>query len=402
MRDTWQFFRWLVLALAVAPFAFYLLSIWSAVRFFKRRDDTAKPGKAPFTPPVSILKPCRGLDREAYENFASFCRQDYPGYEILFAVADPADPVVPVIEQVLRDFPAVPARLIRGVASVGPNGKVNKLIRLAVEARYDLMVINDSDVRVGPDYLRSVVAPFRDPSVGATTAMYRAETCGSFGAELEAVGITSQFHAGVLTAWLLEGVNFALGATMACARRALQAIGGFEALADYHSDDYELGSRIAACGYRVELLREPVTLVYGRMSFGEFAEHQLRWALNTRFARPGGHFGLLLTFGLPWSLAAAAVAPAAWVAAAYLASYVVLRTAAAWTVGVWGLGDRLLRRRLWLVPLRDATGFITWVASYFITRIHWRGSEFDIVGGKLVPVGERAEVAGASTAARKA
>jgi ceramide glucosyltransferase len=396
MHEAWQIFRWLLLALAVAPFVFYLISIWSAVSFFRPRDDAVPP----FTPPVSILKPCRGLDREAYENFASFCRQDYPEYEILFAVADAADPVVPVIERVMRDFPGVPMRLIRSVSSVGPNGKVNKLIRLVAEARHDLLVINDSDVRVEPGYLRGVVAPFRDPAVGAATAMYRAETCGSLGAELEAVGITSQFHAGVLVAWLLEGVKFALGATMACTRIALEAIGGFEALAHYHSDDYELGSRIAARGYRVELLREPVTIVYGRMSFREFAAHQLRWALNTRFARPGGHFGLLLTFGLPWSLVAAAVAPGAWIAAAYLSAYVALRFAAAWTVGVWGLGDGLLLRRMWLVPLRDATGFVAWVASYFITRIHWRGSEFNIVDGKLVLVGEREEVAGASTAAR--
>ena len=396
MHEAWQVLRWLLLALAVAPFVFYLISTWSAVSFFRRRDNAVPP----FTPPVSILKPCRGLDREAYENFASFCRQNYPEYEILFAVADAADPVVPVIEQVMRDFPAVPIRLIRSVPSVGPNGKVNKLIRLVAEARHDLLVINDSDVRVEPDYLRGVVAPFCDPAVGAATAMYRAETCGSLGAELEAVGITAQFHAGVLAAWLLEGVKFALGATMACTRKALEAIGGFEALADYHSDDYELGSRIAARGYRVELLREPVTIVYGRLSFGEFAAHQLRWALNTRFARPGGHFGLLLTFGLPWSLVAAAVAPAAWIAAAYLSAYVVLRFAAAWTVGVWGLGDRLLLRRMWLVPLRDATGFVTWVASYFITRIHWRGSEFNIVEGKLVLVREQEEVAGASTATR--
>jgi ceramide glucosyltransferase len=396
MHEAWQIFRWLLLALAVAPFVFYLISIWSALSFFRRRDTAGTP----FTPPVSILKPCRGLDREAYENFASFCRQNYPEYEILFAVADTADPVVPVIEQVMRDFPAVPIRLIRSVPSVGPNGKVNKLIRLVAEARHDLLVINDSDVRVEPDYLRGVAAPFRDPAVGAATAMYRAETCGSLGAELEAVGITSQFHAGVLAAWLLEGVKFALGATMACTRKALEAIGGFKALADYHSDDYELGSRIAARGYRVELLREPVTIVYGRLSFREFAAHQLRWALNTRFARPGGHFGLLLTFGLPWSLAAAAVAPAAWIAAAYLSAYLVLRFAAAWTVGVWGLGDRVLRRRMWLVPLRDATGFATWVGSYFITRIRWRGSEFNVMDGKLVLVREQEEVAGASTPVR--
>jgi len=397
MHAAWTIARWLVLALAVAPFGFYLLSIWSAVSFFRRREPLADDS---FAPPISILKPCRGLDREIYENFASFCRQDYPQYEILFAVAGRQDPVVPVIERVMREFPSPPIRLLDNIPAVGANGKVNKLVRLAAEARYDLLVINDSDVRVSPDYLRRVAASFRDPQVGAATAMYRAETEGSLGADLEAVGISSEFQAGVLSAWRLEGVKFALGATMACTRKALEAIGGFEALADYHSDDYELGSRIAARGYRVELLRDPVMLVHGRQTFGEFAAHQLRWALTTRFARPGGHFGLLLTFGLPWSLVAAAIAPAPWIAAAYLGAYLVLRMAAAWTVGVWGLGDSLLRRRMWLIPLRDATGFVTWVASYFWTRIEWRGSAFHVVDGKLVPLDAPSEAVGTGTAAR--
>jgi len=402
MQDAWQILRWLVLALAVCPLVFYVISMWAAVRFF-RRGGANDPGPAEleaFHPPVSILKPCRGLERDACENFASFCRQNYPEYEVLFAVTDASDPIVPAIEQVRRDFPNVPVRLVVGAPVIGPNGKVNKLVRLAAEARYDLLVINDSDVRVDPDYLRRVVAPFSDQHVGAVTAMYRADTCGSLGAELEAVGITSQFHAGVLTAWLLEGVKFALGATMACTRKALEAIGGFEALADYHSDDYELGSRIAGRGYYVALLREPVTLIYGRMTIGEFSRHQLRWALNTRFARPGGHFGLLFTFGLPWTLAAVAAAPAAWVAWAYAAAYVVLRAASAWTVGVWGLGDALLRRRLWLVPVRDAAAFAFWVASYFMTRIRWRGSEFRVVDGKLVPVERSAGMAEAGNSAR--
>jgi len=396
MHGALHFLRWLLLAAATAPFVYYLLAIWSATSFFLRpeaKDDGT------FAPPVSILKPCRTLDPEAYENFASFCRQNYPHYEILFAVADPLDPVAAVIEKVIRDFPSVSIRLIRSAPAVGPNGKVNKLIWMAAEAHYDLLVINDSDVRVTPDYLRHVIAPFRDPRVGATTAMYRAMTHGSLGAELEAVGITSEFQAGVLSAWRLEGVKFTLGATMACTRQALQAIGGFEAIADYHSDDYELGSRIAAAGYRVELLRDPVDLVYGQRSLSEFAAHQLRWALTTRFARPGGHFGLLLTFGLPWTLLAMAVAPARWIGAAYLAAYLVLRMAAAWIVGVWGLRDPLLRRRLWLVPLRDATGFLTWVASYFCNRIEWRGSSFHVVEGKLVPVDAPANATEVETAA---
>jgi ceramide glucosyltransferase len=385
--------RWLILAVALAPFGFYLLAISSALSFFRRKESSDPL----FAPPISILKPCRGIDREAYENFASFCRQDYPLFEILFAVADPLDPAVPVIEQIIRDFPSIPIRLIRSVSALGANGKVNKLVSLAHEARHDILVVNDSDVRVGSDHLRRVAAAFRDPAVGAVTAMYVAQTEGSFGSLLEAVGITSDFHAGVLAAWKLEGVRFALGATMACTRKALEEIGGFEALADYHSDDYELGNRIAGQGYRVALLHDPVTIVYSRQTLGSYFAHQMRWALTTRFARPWGHFGLILTFGLPWSLAAAAVAPNWIVTTAYLAGYAVLRLTTAWVVGVWGLKDDLLRRKLWLVPLRDAFAFAVWVASYFHSRINWRGSEFYVVRGKLIPVEEPPEVVGAPT-----
>ena len=390
LHATLHLLRMILLMLAIAPFGFYLLSIWSAVNFFGVRPQHYDE---PFTPPVSILKPCRGLDPEAYENFASFCRQNYPEFEILFAVGDPKDPAVAAIEQVMRDFPAVPIRLIRSVPAAGPNGKVNKLIQLAKEARYDLLVINDSDVRVTPDYLRKVSAPFRDPRVGAATAMYRAETNGSLGAELEAIGITSEFQVGVLLARQMEGVKFALGATMACTRKALEDIGGFEALALYHSDDYELGSRIAAKGYRVELLRDPVILVHGPQTMRESVSRHLRAALSTRHARPGGHFGRLLTFGLPWSLMAAAVAPTRWVAVLYIGTYVVLRSVTAWIVGVWGLGDRFLQKRMWLVPLRDVAGFFTWVASFFCNQIEWRGSEFHVVEGKLVPRNLPADVA---------
>ena len=397
MLEAWHVVRWLLLALALAPFCYYLLAIASAVSFF-RRPRKGDAARAAFTPPISILKPCRGLDRQAYENFASFCRQDYPQYEILFAVADRADPIVPVIEQIIRDYPKVAVRLVTGAPALGANGKVNKLVRLAAEARYDLLVVSDSDVRVAAEYLHRVAAPFFDAQVGAATAMYRAATPGSLGAELEAIGITSDFQAGVLAARRLEGIKFALGATMACTRKALEAIGGFEAIADYHSDDYELGSRIAAAGYRVELLPDPVTIVYSPLKLGEFAAHQLRWALTTRFARPGGHFGLLFTFGLPWSLLAAALAPAPAVASGYLGTYLGLRLAVAWIVGVWGLHDDLLRRRLWLVPLRDLCWSFTWVASYFCTRIRWRGSAFRVVAGKLVPVAEHSEVAEAETA----
>lgn len=376
--------RWLLLGLACAPFAYYLIAIYSAWRFFSEKRRAAPPRNS--SPPVSILKPVRGLDREAYENFASFCRLDYPEYEILFGVSETEDPAIPVIERLMADFPERRIRLLVGNGLPGTNNKVSKLCRLAQEARYDLLAVSDSDVRVKPDYLRAVVAPFRDPQVGGVTCMYVGLAERQLAAELEAIGVTSDFFAGVLVARQLEGIRFTLGATMATTRQRLEEIGGFEALVDLHSDDFELGNRIAARGYRVELCPEPVATVYPAQSARAYFEHQLRWARTTRLSRPSGYLGLLFTFGLPWSLAAALVAPSAAVAAGYLATYLVLRLFMGWTVGVWGLRDQLLRRRLWLLPLRDALAFAVWLGSFASNRIQWRGVEFLVDKNRMVAV----------------
>jgi ceramide glucosyltransferase len=372
-----------LLVVAVAPAVYSVLVVYAARRFFRRRKNWAAGTEA--LPPVSILKPVRGLDPDAYENFASYCRQNYPDYEILFAVADADDEALPVLERLVRDFPDRQIRILIGVERIGSNNKVNKLCRLVREARHDILVISDSDIRVPPGHLRTVVAPFTDPGVGAVTCVYRSAAENSPGAVLEALSNATDFQAGVLAAWLLEGVHFALGATMAVRRAALEAIGGFEALADHYSDDYETGRRIAALGYRVELCPEPVTTVFPQQSLREGFRHQVRWALTTRHSRPWGHAGLVLTFGLPWSLAAAAVAPTRALAAAYLLSYAILRAAVCWEVGVRGLGDELVRRRWYLVPLRDAVAVGVWVASFFTRRIEWRGSSFYVRNERLVP-----------------
>ncbi len=383
--------RWAVLALALAPLISYLLAIYSAWRFFGARRNGIDASS--YTPPVSILKPVRGLDREAYENFSSFCRQDYPQYEIIFVVCDSDDPAIPVIQRLIQDFPKRSIRLLVGAKEVGSNSKINKLCRLARNARYDLLVASDSDIRVDPDYLRAVVAPFRDARVGVVTCMFRGLADRQLGAELEAVGTASEFFAGVLVARQLEGVKFAMGSTMATTRKHLAEIGGFEALSDQHSDDFELGKRIAACGHQVELSSHIVWTIYPAQTVRSFFEHQLRWARTTRHCRPWGYLGLLLTFGLPWSIAAAAVAPSRILAAAYLGAYLALRFLAAWTVGIWGLKDPVLRRRWWLVPLRDALQFCVWLASFSSNRITWRGNKFVVHRDRMVAVGARPEAA---------
>jgi ceramide glucosyltransferase len=382
--------RWIVLALAIFPFCYYIVCIYAARKFFKSKRNE-KSYAYDFAPPVSILKPVRGLDREAYENFASFCRLEYPDYEILFIVQDESDPAVPVIRKVIAEFPARNIRLFIGMDNLGPSAKVCKLARLASEARTNLFVISDSDVRVEPDYLRMIVEPFRDPKVGVVTALYRGNVSGSLGAYLDCLGASVEFTAGTLVAYELEGSSFALGATMATTREKLEEIGGFEAIADRHSDDFEFGSRIASRGYRVELARKPVWMIWNPQTLWQYLRHELRWTIGLRNIRPAGHAGLFFTQGLALTIAAIAVAPAKPLALAYFCAYIILRFLTAWVVGVWGLQDPVVRRWFWLLPLRDLLAFPVWLASFFVNTIEWRGSRFTISKGRLIPVIRPAE-----------
>jgi ceramide glucosyltransferase len=372
--------RWTLLALALGPLAYYLLAITAALRFFGNKPAVQKD----FAPPVSILKPVRGLDREAYQNYASFCRQEYPEFEIIFGVTEANDPAVPVIEKLMRDFPQCKIRLLIGAEPLGTGDKVNKLCRMIREADHEILIISDSDIRVAPGYLYAVVAPFADAQVGAVTCLYRGITDGSLVSEMEALGNTSDFDAGVLSAWQLGGVDFTLGATMATTKTRVAQIGGFEVLVDHFSDDYELGHRIAALGYRVEVTTFPVFTVFPTQTLAQCFRHQVRWTLTMKHSRPWGHFSLIFTHGLPWAILAAAIAPSAGIAAFYVVGYVVSRSLMAWTVGVWGLGDPILRRKFYLLPVRDAFAFTVWLTSFFQRRIEWRGAKYYIVDKRLV------------------
>jgi ceramide glucosyltransferase len=376
--------RALVLLLAVAPLVYYVAAILAALRFFRRERPRVLPN---YAPPVSLLKPVRGVDFGSYENFVSFCRQDYPEYEILFAVNEESNPAVPLIRKLAQEFPLRGIRLFFGAEQVGANRKVNNQIFLEREARYEILVLTDGDVRVRPEYLREVVAPFAEAKVGAVTSFYRGIAERSLGAELEAIGASSDFFAGVLVAEWMEGMTFALGASIVTTKAWLRRIGGFEAMANSHSDDYELGHNIAKAGGEVLLSRETVWTMYPRQSARGFWEHQVRWARTVRLCRPMSYLGLIFTQGLAWALLAALVAPVQWIGAAYLAAYLVLRLAMAWTVGVWGVGDEVLRRKIWLVPLRDAIYFAVWLASFLSTRITWGGEEYKMEKGQMVRAG---------------
>ncbi len=375
-----------MLLLAVAPLAYYAAATLAGWRFF-RRERPRKPQN--FTPPVSILKPVRGVDFATYENFSSFCHQDYPEYEILFAVSDAADEAVPLIHRLIAEFPDRRIRLLIGSETLGPNRKVNALARLSREAQHEILALTDGDVRVGPNYLREVVAPFAEESTGAVTSFYRGIAERNLGAELEAIGASSDFFPGVLMAEWTEGMNFALGASIVTTKRWLSKMGGFASIARMLADDYELGLRIAKAGGRVLLSREPVWTMYPAQTARSFWDHQIRWARTVRLCRPLSYLGLIFTLGLPWSVAAALVAPTKWLAAAYLLAYLALRHVMAWTVGVWGVGDEVLRRKLWLVPLRDAIYAVVWLAAFASNRVTWGGEEFTLHKGQMTPVAAR-------------
>ena len=374
-----------VLLLAAAPLIYYALATLVALRFFKRERARVLPD---FTPAVSILKPVRGVDFGAYENFASFCRQEYPDYEILFAVNDETDPALPLIRQIMTEFPERRICLLVGAEHLGANRKVNKLARLAGEAQNEVLVLTDGDVRVGPRFLCELVAPLADDKIGAVTSFYLGIVEKNLGAELEAVGASSDFFAGVLMAGWTEGISFALGASIATTKDWLGKMGGFEAIAETLADDYELGHGIAKAGGEVVLSREAVWTMYPAQTLRSFWGHQVRWARTVRLCRPLSYVGLLLTQGFPWSLLAALVAPTKWIAAFYLLAYLILRFAMAWTVGIWGVRDEVLRRKIWLVPLRDAIHFVIWLASFGSNRIRWDNVEYAIRKGRMVPVAD--------------
>jgi ceramide glucosyltransferase len=357
----------------------------AAARFTRVRSQIS----ATFTPPISILKPIRGLDRETYENYASFCRQDYPEFEILFCVTDLHEPAIPAIEKIIHDFPDRSIRLLVGAEPLGVSDKVNKLCRLVREAHHEIVLISDSDVRVGPGFLLEVVQPLSNPTIGGVTCLYRGLTDGSIVSDLEALGNSTDFAPGVLVAWLLADLDFMLGAVMATTKQQLAKIGGLEALVNHLSDDYELGNRIAKVGDCIELSRFPVSIVYPVQPFAAALRHQLRWNLTIRCSRPRGHFGLIFSQGLPWAIMAAVIAPNWEMATAYLAAYAILRMAVAWAVGFHAMADNLAIRKLWLLPFRDALGFSVWLFSFLPLRIHWRGQGFYVRDKRLIPIVSR-------------
>ena len=401
--------------LTFAGIFYFIAVLWSGRSFMRTSSPKPTTGLngAPleFAPAVSILKPVRGLDPGMHEAFASHCRQVYAGdYEILFGVSsldDPADaPVIDAIERLMSEFPERSIRLVECPEKLGPNGKMGNVVQLAREARYDYLIVNDSDIRVGPRYLQKVMAEFqrqgtgrrdqgterpgsgvtslRDKPVGLVTVPYRGRAHGTLGSKLEGLGIATDFFPGVLVALKMDGeIRFGLGSTLAVSRTALDAIGGFAPLVDSLADDYELGHRIAQAGFAVALSREVVDTSVPAYDFSGYLAHQLRWARGIRDSRKAGYLGLIFTFGLPWAMLNAVASGFSLESLALLSLTYLARVTVALAVGVGILGDRQVLRDLWLLPVRDLAALGVWAWSFAGNTVTWRGQTFTLENGVL-------------------
>jgi ceramide glucosyltransferase len=376
--------------LTLCGLAYLLLALWSARDFGRHwRPQTA----VSFTPDVSILKPVKGMDPSMYAGFVSHCHQQYAGnFEIVFGVSSLDDPAAGEVERLRQEFPDRAIRLVECSERLGTSGKVSNLVQMLREARYSYVVINDSDICVSPLYLARVMAPFADTRVGMVTAPYLGRCVpASHGitlwSKLEALGISTDFMPGVLTARKLEGgLHFGLGSTLAMQRSALEQAGGIEPLVEFLADDYELGRRIAAAGFRVELCAEIVETTVPAYDVRGFWDHQLRWARSTRDSRKLGYIGLGITYALPWAMVNCIATGFQLWSFTLLSVVLLARVAVALVVGVGILRDPQVLRDLWLLPFRDLWGLIFWIWSFAGDTVVWRGERFRLQNGRIALV----------------
>jgi ceramide glucosyltransferase len=366
---------------------YYSICLWGARVFLRERKTDMSVRPTQFAPPVCFLKPLKGTDPDMCESFRSHCLQDYPEYEVIFGVSDANDPATESVKQLQREFPGRRILCVVCPESLGANVKVSNLKQMLNAASYDYLIINDSDILVDHDYLRRVMAPLADKSVGLVTCLYRGIPAPTLGSRLEALGISTDFCPSVLAARQLEGgIRFGLGSTLAFRRADLARIGGFESFVDFLADDYELGRRIADLGLSIVLSDVVVETHLPAYDLRSFLAHQLRWARGVRDARSGGYIGLISTYGLMWALLAVIAAHGALWSWGVFGVTVLMRLAVALVVGKSALQDSHVLKNLWLLPLRDLVAVGIWIASFAGHTITWRGDSFELKNGRLTRI----------------
>jgi ceramide glucosyltransferase len=362
-----------------------LLWQWlAAVRFPIHR----RMAGAAFTPEVTLLKPLKGCEGTTRECLRSWLAQEYQApLQILFGVASAEDPVCRVVEELLRDFPAVDAKLLVCGPLAGANLKVSKLAQLLTLAKHDLLVISDADVRVPADLLANLLPPFEKPALGLVNCFYRLANPATWGMKWEAIAVNADFWSQVLQSQTLKPLDFALGAVMATRRGLLHEIGGFEALADCLADDYQLGHRIARRGHRIVLSPVVVECWSDPMTFRQVWNHQLRWARTVRVCQPLPYFFSILSNPTLWPMLWLLFLPGvvsgcfavACVGARVICAYDLQRRLAAHSPGV------LVAM---MAPLKDLLQTTIWLLAFAGNTIEWRGERMRLRrDGTLVKTG---------------
>lgn len=366
--------------LFILPALVYSLLTLAAVHAFFSRKKGEK-----ISVPVSIVKPIKGLDTGSRRNLESFCTQDYPGFQIVFALQSPQDPCLPVIRQLIADYPGLDLTIVVDGAVHGANAKVSNLINAYPYLKHDIIVVSDSDIRVAPDYLANITAHFSDPKVGLVTSIYRGTGVDSFAAAIEATGFCAEMIPNVIVAERLEGLSFALGASMAVRREALEMIGGFGALADYLADDYQLGNMIHRAGWKVGLSGDFVEIAMQRESLSDVLSRQLRWCRTMRVSRPWGYLASGITHPLPAVALSVAFAGLTFPALSAAALLYLLRGSVLTFFSRCYVKDGLLPGYLWLLPFRDLLSTVTWALAFVGNRVRWRGELYRVgTDGKMV------------------
>jgi ceramide glucosyltransferase len=371
----------LIFLLTILALGYHLYSVYCTLILFRLRKEGEDRVVDAFLPPVSVLKPVAGLEEGYRENFVSFCNQNYPEYEIVFALSDPSDPVISLLEELKREFPDNKVRWVVAENNRGPNYKVGNLIRAFREARHDVLLFNDSDMRVGPDYLSKVVTSFLPEEVGLVTCLYRSTHIGNLPAALHALTVQTGFVPSVAVAQKVEDLSYAFGATICTSREVLSRCGGLEPLLEYLADDYQMGNRVHSKGYSVVLSPLMLDDICGRRSFGGYFHHQLRWAVTQRVCRPGGYFASLITHATFLGLVLLAVegfSPFGWTLFLFICAFRILGSA--W-LNRRIFHNREIDRYLYLVPLNDLLNTGIWFLSLFHRTVRWKSRRFRVLAG---------------------
>jgi len=373
--------EWLCLAPILGGAVFNLLCLWTMADFRRRKREYLT-----YIPPVSILKPVYGLEKNQLENLRSTCLQNYPEYEVIFSLQRRNDPALPILEAIQREFGQERVKVVIDEQKAGPNGKINNMLGAMPHVRYEVIVISDSDVRLPSEYLQSIVAPLQDPDLGFVCTPFKAAKAQTWYEKLELLSLNADFMPSVVFARETGASLYCLGASIALRRSTLNKIGGLAPLAHYLVEDYEMGRRIAEdLGKRQDLVLPVVDTMVDLKSPSQWWKHQVYWDQNTRSARPNAFFLTLLIRSVPFALIFAILRLFDPVGLAVLGATLLVRLLTAGLIMRLGLGDREGVRALHLLPLRDIAGLVSWCLAYTWRTTTWRGSEFILTrDGRLV------------------